>query len=742
MLTYTCTYSSTSSTGSTVLWPTGVSSLALTVAGAQGGVKFTTAAAGALLSGTLSTADYDLPNQMATVYVGLGGATDDARIIASSGGYSSFGYYTTANGLYLTPGSSDDTRIITAGGGGGSVSLPVFPSPPLPLPLISFAGKSSSDLNAIGSGGGGSSHVVGPFEAAFSANMAAAFVSVSYTVPCTALTPIPTGVTRRRRDLVEKMKQKYLKAHPNCPAEQRACSLPSGNFECIEYNELSSCGGCVSEGTGVDCLELPGVNGVTCLNSNSPSPRNDVLARASTLSLIAVQLAEEGRMQLKALDERCIYGSAVSRLRNPGPVDEFILGPTPTPLPSHINMVRTSTHLNLSHYGANRAHKLVQVSSRVWDSLEHLVFRSSSLTAKQSSYTYTQKARLVEAIQMAAKTCDDLRDSMSKLRARRLFAWGVDRAVEVLDAPLELVGEVDLERLQTSVIYLALRECCESLSLGLPSAVSTYAYARATGCSIYTTIPPPTPSSLSPFFLSGPLDGDGFRDHVVPILTPSSSTASALLRDLTENLHTPNIRYKMEYWWELMDRLYEFFDLTADLVASDPRNTGECKRRVEDLLRAVATVEQCLVEMTTLAHLGLMRALARGENDDKLMELVARSNVRMHMLMIRGARRMGAVMATDGSALDVYTPLAFFFRNMNVMGDAIMACLAGLPRREIAFVARAAKFAAFWDASAVSLDQALDKLSLDDRAVPPTLPSETLSSDAATMVRRALADLL
>ncbi|KAI5479940.1 hypothetical protein MNV49_002230, partial [Pseudohyphozyma bogoriensis] len=52
-----------------------------------------------------------------------------------------------------------------------------------------------------------------------------------------------------------------------CPALQRACPLRSGNFECIDFDELSSCGGCVSDNSGVDCLALKGVNGVGCIEN-------------------------------------------------------------------------------------------------------------------------------------------------------------------------------------------------------------------------------------------------------------------------------------------------------------------------------------------------------------------------------------------------------------------------------------------------------------------------------------------
>ncbi|KAI5476812.1 priA protein precursor [Pseudohyphozyma bogoriensis] len=49
---------------------------------------------------------------------------------------------------------------------------------------------------------------------------------------------------------------------PYCQATQRTCQLPSGGFE---LDELTSCGGCPGDGTGVNCLEIPGVQAVQCL---------------------------------------------------------------------------------------------------------------------------------------------------------------------------------------------------------------------------------------------------------------------------------------------------------------------------------------------------------------------------------------------------------------------------------------------------------------------------------------------
>ncbi|KAI5478035.1 hypothetical protein MNV49_005498 [Pseudohyphozyma bogoriensis] len=184
---------------------------------------------------------------------GVGGGTgDDNGDVGSPGGGAVGGAATTVKG--------------SAGGGGGGY----------------YGGGGGGQYtpgsgNTYGSGGGGSSYAYGtgftlasgvanPATSAVTTTATGAGVTIAYTVACVPKANEPTNQTRRKRAALEARQQQYLKAHPDCSDSQRACPLPSGNFECIEFNELSSCGGCVSEGTGVDCLALPGIDSVTCIN--------------------------------------------------------------------------------------------------------------------------------------------------------------------------------------------------------------------------------------------------------------------------------------------------------------------------------------------------------------------------------------------------------------------------------------------------------------------------------------------
>ncbi|GAA5862731.1 hypothetical protein JCM8547_003528 [Rhodosporidiobolus lusitaniae] len=57
------------------------------------------------------------------------------------------------------------------------------------------------------------------------------------------------------------------------PVGERACPVSGGNggedeWECLDVSsELSSCGGCPGERASVDCLALPGIENVGCVNS-------------------------------------------------------------------------------------------------------------------------------------------------------------------------------------------------------------------------------------------------------------------------------------------------------------------------------------------------------------------------------------------------------------------------------------------------------------------------------------------
>lgn len=47
---------------------------------------------------------------------------------------------------------------------------------------------------------------------------------------------------------------------------QTVINSVTGNegWECMDMNELVSCGGCASDGTGQDCTQIAGVDGVGC----------------------------------------------------------------------------------------------------------------------------------------------------------------------------------------------------------------------------------------------------------------------------------------------------------------------------------------------------------------------------------------------------------------------------------------------------------------------------------------------
>lgn len=89
------------------------------------------------------------------------------------------------------------------------------------------------------------------------------------------LPPSQRASTHKKRSMIpqipigeELLHGKYLRTEKdrvNCPASEIACPLPSGDWECLDPEfTLDSCGGCVSEGTGVDCWSLEGVHGVGC----------------------------------------------------------------------------------------------------------------------------------------------------------------------------------------------------------------------------------------------------------------------------------------------------------------------------------------------------------------------------------------------------------------------------------------------------------------------------------------------
>ncbi|KAI5479941.1 hypothetical protein MNV49_002231, partial [Pseudohyphozyma bogoriensis] len=281
-------------------WPSSISSLDVEVVGANGNpARGDAGQLGGLtqvVKGTLSTAGFT--DNTAYIYVNYGGALARGYVNSaaggSGGGFSSIGSDTT---FATADSGTPDGRLVVSGGGGGGGGLGPGGNAGSPN------GADGTDSNPIArnSDGHGGTQTVGgaatgnpppfmynggdpgiPTTGDFTATLASTIniprVIVSYLAPAPICVPAvgmpPLGgsgaVTRQRRRALEARQQRRLTFSPAdvaCPASQRACPLPSGNFECIDFDELSSCGGCVSDNSGVDCLSLKGVNGVGCIEN-------------------------------------------------------------------------------------------------------------------------------------------------------------------------------------------------------------------------------------------------------------------------------------------------------------------------------------------------------------------------------------------------------------------------------------------------------------------------------------------
>ena len=81
---------------------------------------------------------------------------------------------------------------------------------------------------------------------------------------CQLSGPQPSARARARRS------ESLLARRNLCPSvDHQACRVEGTNsFECIDTtSSLESCGGCLSDGTGVDCTSLPGAASFGCVQS-------------------------------------------------------------------------------------------------------------------------------------------------------------------------------------------------------------------------------------------------------------------------------------------------------------------------------------------------------------------------------------------------------------------------------------------------------------------------------------------
>ncbi|KAI5481430.1 hemolysin-III channel protein Izh2 [Pseudohyphozyma bogoriensis] len=219
---FSCTYSDATTDATTFMFPPTVTDLQVTVAGAPGTLSTDpnddyVVGAGAVLAGSLSASQFT-------------GST--AYILGANGDGGNGG--TIINGQPANGQDGECTVDVGDYGEGGTQTAP---------------GASKTDEFGGGFGAAGVGSTGGS----------------TGDAQCTILSTA-TQAPQVRRALRQRRMQTYLQENPVCPHTQRACPLPSGNFECIDFDELTSCGGCVSTGTGVDCLALEGNGGVGCIS--------------------------------------------------------------------------------------------------------------------------------------------------------------------------------------------------------------------------------------------------------------------------------------------------------------------------------------------------------------------------------------------------------------------------------------------------------------------------------------------
>ncbi|KAI5477867.1 hypothetical protein MNV49_005852 [Pseudohyphozyma bogoriensis] len=404
-----------------------------------------------------------------------------------------------------------------------------------------------------------------------------------------------------------------------------------------------------------------------------------------------------------------------------------VLGPaTRECFPKDIQLLTTSaaeTH-DVARYGLTRHHSVVNLSNRIWGHLESLIAPPASHCSKRNTpLSPAAIAKLVAAIHLAAKCCDYPMDFEMRRKIRRVCGWGATEAVKILDRPIDEVRKEGVDRtlLEKSVCQLAARECCDSLALGVPSGISDYTYIRATKATPSPSLPPISTLDLSPFFdTSVPIDcstrADFFRFHVIPILRPVMNLTSLLHRDFSLKMPTPLVVTALPQWWETMDRLYSFFDGLSEVVLADSRyEVEESRKRAAMLLRAIYTAEECVVQLQVASHKRLEQVVVQGGAfGDEVLELLIRSKKRMMSVLARIANRMGWIMSEKASVLDVFHPISSFVRNLSLLEDSVTRCISFLKCHEIKAISQGAQFAAFWDASAASLNNLMGKLDLND----------------------------
>ncbi|KAI5474686.1 hypothetical protein MNV49_002658 [Pseudohyphozyma bogoriensis] len=314
--TYSCSYTTnTDLTARTYDFPPTVTALELEVVGGNGeSVGASLGGLGQVVTGTLTDTS-DFINGQGYVFVGAGGGTGTA-VDGAGGGFSSFGFndqYATTDAAVQGPA---DGRVVVAGGGGGAGDNTAGGNAGYPAGADGEQGfgpdyGEGGTQTTGGAGHSGDVSLIASNGTGMEAEVPASFTATlgdSSTLPHVLVSYLP----KRKRELATRQQANLvMNNNPACPPTQRACPLPSGNFECIDFDELTSCGGCVSTGTGVDCLSLPGTNGVGCVQDRCVAFAKEIksieIAEAHLYAMLAQVTSDTSIDYLQGIEEWRLY---------------------------------------------------------------------------------------------------------------------------------------------------------------------------------------------------------------------------------------------------------------------------------------------------------------------------------------------------------------------------------------------------------------------------------------------------
>ncbi|KAM0746801.1 hypothetical protein T439DRAFT_329500 [Meredithblackwellia eburnea MCA 4105] len=423
--------------------------------------------------------------------------------------------------------------------------------------------------------------------------------------------------------------------------------------------------------------------------------------------------------------------------------DTVILGAELAPnLPSYFGHVTTGDDPTIiAQCGVRRSDGLQDLSNKIWTGLYN-IYNSASYyggspivemsadspdsDASSGSGRGNQimSVRPVPAdvivfsalMRVAVKLCALPREFDGKERIRGMLGWAANASAEAL--AFDKVEDRETGFLREIGCQIAFREASHAVNNGRPSLLTPDVFNLLCEVPQKPVLPILHPGALNIVFLPVPIcvPGDLHRFTWSELMPPPMRANFGLLYEMSMSpgsmVHSKYADHRRR-----LDELFTYFDQIYASILLDERLDDRTEERAWQVLRCLFTLEQNCIEKLHFQYQAadrIVKALRdhaeKRHEHDKAVVVLRDCRVRLTSALRKTATRLRFIMGLASTLDEVYPLLEVLIVNIEQAGSLFYECLHDLHYEDIGWIARALRFAGFWDPKSLHTVEAVEAI--------------------------------